>query len=314
MRTRHALAAAAVFTAVGVLQVVGSGAPRATASAGNGPAVRQLLVSAAQTESAAYQQYYAYAEGAASRPDLANVWQTVAKVEHQDHWTHEQTLGNFYSGSDNVANLKTAIKQAQQTASQDTNWAARAPRGSAAAGELAAIAKRERADAGLLTQALAAVQHKTPVPVARAVSAVPISVSSQPHYSGSFYNELTGASNSALEAAAWNWSEYQWDAKTAVDTGQARLAKLFSALQVQEQYQSYSAISNVAGYVNGDAANLKASIASEQGAVDMYTRYATTAKKLGDPSLGHVLLSIRGDEIGHHQTFTAELRDLSSRS
>ena len=70
----------------------------------------------------------------------------------------------------------------------------------------------------------------------------------------------------------------------------------------------------MAGYVNGNAANLKASIASEQGAVNMYAQYARKARAAGDPSVAHVFLSIRGDEMGHHQTFTTELRELASRS
>jgi rubrerythrin len=320
MRTRHALAAAVaaapVMVIVLVLLSVGSGATHAAGSASSGSVTRQLLLSAAQTESAAYQQYYAYAQGAvnSNQPGLADVWQTVAKVEHQDHWTHEQTLGNFYSGSDNVTNLQTAITQAQKTAGQETRWAGQAPPGSAAANQLKAVAERELADARLLTQALAALQHKSTMPSAPAVTIVPIEVSSKPSYSGAFYNDLTGASNSALAASAWNWAEYQWDAKTAVDTGQAGLAQVFASLQRQEQYQNYSALSNVAGYVNSNAANLTTSIASEQGAVDMYTQYATQAKAAGDPSLAGVFLSIKGDEQGHHQAFSAELGALTGCS
>jgi rubrerythrin len=316
MGTRHALTAATAIAVVGVVVSVISATPRAAVSTKNGSVTRQLLVTAAKTESAAYQQYYAYAQAAGNRRQtgLAGVWQTVAKVEHQDHWTHEQALANVYSGTNNVTNLKTAITQAQQTAASDTRWAHQALRGSAAATQLAAIAKRETADARLLSRALAALQHKGTVPVAPVVTVVPIKVAAKPHYSGAFYNALTGASDSALEAAAWNWAEYQWDAKTAVDTGQADLAQLFSALQAQEQYQNYPAVSNVAGYVNGDAANLKASIASEQGAIDMYTQYATKAQKAGDPSLARVFLSIRGDESGHHQTFMTELGALTRRS
>lgn len=315
VRIQHALTKAAIAV-VAVLLLVESGAPRAAVSTSSKSSVaRQLLVSAAKTESAAYQQYYAYAQGAVNsrQTGLADVWQAVANVEHQDHWTHEQTLGKFYSGTNNLANLETAITQAQQTANQDTRWADQAPRRSAAANQLQAVAKRESAAARLLTRALGSLQHKRTMPLAPVVATVPIEVSPKPHYSGAFYNDLTGAFNSALEAAAWNWAEYQWDAKTAVDTGQADLAQLFSALQAQEQDQNYSALSNVAGYVNSNAANLEVSIASEQGAINMYSQYATKAQKGGDTGLARIFLSIRGDEMGHHQAFTTELAELSAR-
>jgi rubrerythrin len=246
-------------------------------------------------------------------PALADVWRTVGEVEHQDHWTHEVTLANLYSASDNVSNLKLAIAQAQQTANADSTWAARAPKGSTAATQLKTVARREDADARLLARALAALQGQGSMPAAPAIKALPITVSPKPRYSGTFYNDLTGASNSALEMAAWNWSEYQFLAKTAVDTGQADLAALLSALEAQERDESWAGVSNAAGYANGNALNLQVSIASEQGAVDMYGRYASQANKAGDSSLARVFLSIRGDEMGHHQAFTTELKQFTRR-
>ncbi|MFF3468930.1 ferritin family protein [Streptomyces sp. NPDC002619] len=314
MRIRH------VFPAALVLAVVaGAAGPAAHAASASGqlssvPSAthsksRQLEVSAAKTESDAYLQYTGYADSVVKdrRPDLAQVWRTVGEVEHQDHWTHEVTLAGLYSGSDNVANLRTAITQAQQAAQADTDWAANAPKDSAAAAELRTVAARETADAGLLKRALTAEQGKGSMPAAPPVHTIPIQVSAGPHYSGSFYNDLTGDSNSALQAAAWNWAEYQFDAKTAVDTGQANLAALFSGLEAQEQYENWAGLSNAAGYVNSDAANLKASIASEQGAITMYTQYAGRAKNAGDTATAAAFLSIRGDEMSHHQTFLREL-------
>lgn len=153
MHIRH------IVPAVAVLAVVGAAAPAAqaasthmsstSASSNTRSVSRQLEVSVAKTESDAYLQYAGYADGAlkSGRPDLADVWQSVGKVGHQDHWTHEVTLAGLYSGSDNIANLRTAITQAQQAAKVDTSWAARAPKGSAAAAELRTGAARETADA-----------------------------------------------------------------------------------------------------------------------------------------------------------------------
>jgi hypothetical protein len=192
-------------------------------------------------------------------------------------------------------------------------FAAKAPKGSTVAAQLLAVAGREDADAQLLARALAALQGHGAMPAAPAVKPLAITVSPKARYSGTLNSGLTGAHNSPLEMATWNWSEYQFLAKTAVDTGQASLAVILSALEAQEQYQNWAAISNAAGYANGDATNLSASIASERGAIDMYTQYAPQAQKAGDSSVASVFLSIRGDETGHHQTFTTELKQFTRR-
>ena len=56
--------------------------------------------------------------------------------------------------------------------------------------------------------------------------------------------------------------------------------------------------------------NLQASIASEQGAIDMYTQYAAEAQQMGNSTLASTFQSIMGDEEGHHQTFSTELQQL----
>jgi rubrerythrin len=324
MRFRHPLTAvlaagiAAVLASVAVTSAASpstaASPPVAALPSSTMSSVTQgLLISAAKTEADAFMQYATYADAAAGHPKLANVWRTVGEVEHQDHWTHEVTLANLYSGSDNIGNLKAAIAQAQQTANADSILAAKAPKRSTAAGQLKTVARREGADARLLARALAALQGQVGMPAAPAVKTLPIRVVPKPRYSGTFYNALTGDSNSALEMAAWNWSEYQFLAKTAVDTGQANLAAVFAALEAQERYQNWAGLSNAAGYANANATNLKVSIASEQGAIDMYGQYAAQAQRAGDSSLASVFRSIRGDELGHHQTFTTELRQLTRR-
>jgi rubrerythrin len=303
---------------IAALAVIGAAAPEtmADSSPSATPTAssdsRQLVISAAKTESAAFLQYAGYADAALQhdRPDLAVVWQTVGQVEHQDHWTHEVSQAGLYSGTDNAANLRTAIAQAQQSAKAYTDWAAKAPQGSTAATELRTVAARETANARLLTQALAALQGKGEIPAAPAVQTVRIQVSEAPHYTGSFYNTLTGDSNSALVEAAWNWAQYQTDAQTAANTGQARLAALFSALEAQERYQNWSGLANAAGYVNSDTTNVKSSIASEQDAINMYGQYADETARAGDTTTTAFFREVRGDETGHHKTFTEIFQQL----
>jgi rubrerythrin len=265
---------------------------------------------AARTESAAFQQYYGYAAAAdgSGHPGLADAWRTVATVEYYDHWMADAALAGQYQSADNAANLKTAIGQASQTAAADLAFAAQAPKGSPATAVLRAVAARETADAGLLRQALTGA-----VPPAPAVTTVPTQVSPGPLYSGSFYADLTGDANSALSDAALNWGEYQYFARNAVNTGQARLAQLLSGLEAQEMDQNWPAISNAAGYVNGNAANLRTSIASETGAIQMYSTFAAQATTAGDTSAASMFTGVQGDEMGHHDTFTTELRQLTGK-
>ena len=308
MRIRYAATAVAAIAALGTLgataSAMASSSPPAPAS------VRANAFHAARTESAAFQQYYAYATAAdrSGHPELAGAWQTVGTVEYYDHWMGDTALAGKYQSTNNATNLKVAISQARQTATADLAFAAKAPKGSPAAGVLRTLAARETADARLLQQAL-----NGSVPPAPAVTTVSIRVSARPHFSGSFYNDLTGGANSALSDAALNWGEYQFFARNAVNSGQPKLAQLLSGLEAQEMNQNWPAISNVAGYVNGNAANLRTSIASEQGAIQMYTKFAAEATKAGDPSAARMFTGVRSDEMGHHQTFTTELQQLTGK-
>lgn len=312
MRIRNALVAAPVLAAsmsVPALIPMASAAPATSMSAAAVP-VAELLINAAKTEVDAYQQYYAYAQAAASsgQPALATVWQTVGEVQHQDHFTHEVTLAKLYSGSDNAANLRTLADITSQIAAKYRVWATEAPTGSAAATVLQAVAARETASNRLLVRALNALGSHATMPTPPPIATVPILVAPQPHFSGVFYDHLTNDSDSALEAAAWIWGGYQFAAKTAVDTGEADLAALLSGLEAQAQRQTWPELLNVAGFVNGNALNLQTSIASEQSAITMYGGYATQAQQAGDTSVAGVFRSVQGDETGHHRVFSTELR------
>jgi rubrerythrin len=303
MRIRYVLPAVAVVAALGTAIPATAAPPSPTPAS-----VLANAFYAARTESAAFQQYSGYATAAddSGRPELAGVWRTVATVEYYDHWMADTALAGQYQSGDNTTNLRVAISQATQTASADSALAAKAPTGSPVAGVLRAVAARETADATLLQQAL-----NGSVPAAPAVMSVPVHPSAKPLYSGSFYSGLTGDANSALSDAALNWGEYQYFARNAVNTGQAKLAQLFSGLEAQEMGQNWPAISNAAGYVNGDATNLSTSIASETGAIQMYATFASQAKKAGDASAASLFTEVQGDETGHHGTFTTELKQLA---
>jgi rubrerythrin len=295
-----------VLPAVATVAALGTAAPATAALLPSTPASVLANASyAARTESAAFQQYYGYAAAAddSGHHELADVWRTVATVEYYDHWMGDTALAGQYQSTDNATNLRVAVRQAGQTASADLAFAAEAPAGSPAAMVLRAVAARETADAELLQQALNGT-----APPAPAVTTVPIRATAKPVYSGTFYTDLTGDANSALSDAALNWGEYQYFARNAVNTRQAKLAQLFSGLEAQEMDKNWPAISNAAGYVNGNAANLATSIASETGAIQMYATFASQATRAGDASAARMFTEVQGDERGHHDTFTTELK------
>ena len=312
-----AFAAVLVFQATGAASAAGPGQVRPSQPTcppepiGTPTTVNQMLVYAANTESAAFLQYNAYADGADTNgpkgeTDVGNVWRTVAEVEHQDHWTHEVTLASIYSGSDNVANLQTAIDQAQQAAANFDQYSQCVPAGSKAQKLLNSVSAEERSNASLLGQALTAVQTGGTIPEAPRFKSENVKVTPRPRYSGDAYTVLTGGINSALADSAWLWAEYQFMAKTAVDTGNAHLAALLSGLEGEEAQSNWVQVSNEAGYVNDVKSNLQASIQSEIGAQQMYTGFANQAMALGDTATAQIFESIRGDEAGHQHTFTTE--------
>jgi rubrerythrin len=284
-------------------------APASAAPAGMAPtistsstqrSVAQMLVHAARTEASAALQYNAYgaASAASGQPALARVMRVIGDTEYHDHWAREVSMANLYSSSDNVANLRSAVTLAQQAARANDALAMRAPRGSTAQRALLAVADRQRADVRLLTKALAALQGRGTVPAAPRVRAVPTGVASSAHYTGALYSDLTNDATSALARSAWNWAAYQWFAHIAGDTGQARLTALLSGLADQERYLNWAELSNAAGYVHGNAANLRTLVGAEQGATRMSAEYAARAGRAGNRVVAEALRDIGRDELG----------------
>jgi len=264
-------------------------------------------LAAARTEATAYQQYNAYA---AVSPDsrLATVWRTVANVEYNDHWRSEVDALNYYS-SENAPNLAILRALALQAAAADQARAATAPT-AAARDTLRAVAAREADNAALLGQAQSALAGNGPMPVVKPGQVIPLVVTPRPRYSGAFYEALTNPSDSAFQAAAWLRVGYSQAAMTAVSTGRPDLALLLTGLGAQEQAETIPTLLNLAGYVNGVRANLRASIAGETEAIAMYSGYAKAAARAGATSAAADFREYTADETGHRRTFQTELRRL----
>jgi len=281
----------------------------------NASSVDELLNAAAVTQANAHQQYNLYAEAADRKDltDLANVWESVADVEYWDHYKSEIGMSEIYSIQDNTYNVRVAIRQALQAEQALMAWAEEAPDRKAYE-TLRSLARWQAEAADLLTEARRALEGgKATVPQAPPVKDVPLNVTPGPNYSEPFYLTLTGGSDSALAVASWQWGQYETMAEVAVSTGEAALGALLAGLGKRE-VQNYRKVSNLAGFVNGPAMNLRFSIESEQNAIDYYTAAITRSNQLGDPDAAALFLDIKTDEQGHKITFETELARLTSEA
>jgi rubrerythrin len=311
MRIRNSLVAAGVTVALVLPPAQAVAASSATAARGLDPATTQNLTHAARTEAAAALQYHAYASVLpAQRVDVANVWRTVGNVEHHDHWQQITKQLNLLD-NDPADNVKVVISAYQQAIKNLQSIMAHAPQGSAITSELRTVSDRYRNNVALLQQALSALRGTGKVPAAPTPQTVTIQQTAKPRYTGAFYTaDLTGGANSALSDSAWNWALDQGAAMTAVDNGQAELGRLLSGLQRQEEHQTWPALSNAAGYVNGEATNLKESVAGEHEAITMYGKFASQAKGAGNSAAASAFTDFGRDEQGHLKVFSTELQQL----
>lgn len=351
MYTRHALWGRSALVGVAALAALGLSAPAALSAAGppmsaqplpaeselcpigwaqcapypalfdtspngayNAASVDDLLNAAAVTQANAHWQYNLYAEAAdhKGRTNPANVWRSVADVEYWDHYKSEIMLSEIYSNQDNMFNVRVAILQAHQAEQAYLAWANEAPDRKSYE-TLRSLAKWQREAGGLLIEARRSLEAgMSKVPYAPPVRDVPLKVTPKPNYTEPFYSTLTGASDSALGVAAWQWGQYETMAEVAVSTGQAKLGALLAGLGNQE-VQNYRRVSNLAGFVNGPAMNLQVSIDSEQGAIDYYTAAISRSNQLGDPNAAGLFRDIKTDEQGHKMTFEIELARLTGK-
>ena len=309
MRIRNSFVAVAVTAAATIPSIPAMAGPNPTPGTQKMSATNtQNLTYAAHTEAAAHLQYFGYASVLpGDKEPMAGMWRAVGRVEAQDHWGHSMDLLKMFN-NDPAHDVQVAITAYQQTVNDEKTFMAHAPKG-ADLSELRAVAGRHDKNLGLLRQALSALQGKGQVPAAPKVDTVEVNKADKPKFTGTFYTkDLVGDANSALADTAWNAAVNDRVARTAVDKGQATLGQLMTGLARQEEEQNWPSLANMAGYVGGESANLKASIAGEKGAIDMYGRFASQAG--GGSAVASALKEFGEDEEGHLKAFTYELNHL----
>src|SRR5512135_2044535 len=265
------------------------------------------LKSAMEGEALAYASYHAYADAArnSGQNALASVWDTIADVEFEDHFTLEAQLSGLVQ--DNVSNLNTVIAAeaaAITTYTQDAQQAFGA--GYANVGNtFMEIAQDEAAHHALFNEALSALENKGVVPSGPTVEPTAI-VPSEPAARG---QTLTNIENASKDEA-FAWAEYTLFARQAANTGQPQLAVLFTDIAAVELKDHFAKEANLSGLVGSNVDNLNASIADEAGAVTMYNQFADQADQVGDHAVAEAFREIAKDEAGHETSFQAMLASL----
>jgi rubrerythrin len=269
---------------------------------------RANLLHAMNSESFAYASYHAYADGAmqSGHRGLALLWSTIGDVEYYDHFTTEAGLVGLVGS--NVANLKASIAAEAEAVTTYTKFAqqAKAQGCSKVATYFTESAGDEAVHQRLFTQALNALQGHGQVPAPPPLQPTTIHRSTAV-CGGQTETNLTTAEYS--EALAWG--EYTLFAQQAANTGQAKLAKLFTGIAAVELQDHFASEAVLSGLVGSNVANLKASIASEAGAVQMYTKFANEADRVGDHTVATAFREIRSDEEGHEASFKQALANLN---
>jgi rubrerythrin len=275
----------------------------ATAAQAITPQTSANILTAMHDEAQAYADYNAWANQAelAGRPDIAALVRATADQERDDHFALEAASLPLNHG--NRANILDAISgETYETTTMYPGFAATAyAEGNTLVGDLfTEIGSDEAEHAALLKAALRALcsGHRFPAPPE--VDTVVV-VQGPALATGATLANLRAAMRGESFASA----KYRWYAQVAQRTGKRGLAALFTALSAVELTEHYAAEANMAGLVGDLAANVRALISAETGAVASYAAFAPAATVAGDTDVAAMFVDIGGDEVVHLANFEA---------
>ena len=120
--------------------------------------------------------------------------------------------------------------------------------------------------------------------------------------------------STAMHGEAFAYAKYSLFAQHARQSGNLRLANLFTQTARVERLQHFAEEAQLAGLVGSDAGNLKDAIKGESYEVTtMYADFAKQAAALGDKAAADRFEEIRHDETGHLEAYQKALKNLESR-
>lgn len=307
MRLRRALV---VVTSVLALVFAGGGSAVASGQAPTS-STRDNALAAMRGEAYAHATYLAYGAvaGRSGQTRVARLFERVATVELDEHFTEEAALIGY--GRSNAGNVQSAISgETYESTTMYPQFAATARvEGCTAAARLfAEIARDEAAHAANFRRALAVLRGAPGrIPAPPSVTAVPFRAST-PACGRRTQDNLLAAMHGESFANA-NYTLY---ARWASRTGKPELARLFAGSAQVELREHFADESILAGLVRSTRASLRTAISGETyEGTTMYPRFAAQARAAGDRDAARVFREIGREEQTHAALFAAELRRIA---
>ncbi|CAM5684114.1 rubrerythrin family protein [Streptomyces viridifaciens] len=293
-------------------------APAAASPAVTGTAIPALqqqtrtnLAQAMRGEAFANVSYTLFAAQAQreGRPAVADLFRKAAAVELGEHFTQEAAPSGLVGG--NEANLTDAISgEGYESTTMYPTFArqARAAGDTAAADLFTEIAKDEAAHQAAYKAALTALRSgKGAIPAPPAITPVTVTAG-QPKVTSA---QTRANLDTAMHGEALAHAKYTLYAQRAQQSGNAALARLFTAVSDVELQEHFSGEAALAGSVGTTSHNLATAIAGETyESKTMYPTFAQQAKTAGDTAAATLFQHNATDEADHAQAFQTARKSL----
>ncbi|MFD8479340.1 ferritin family protein [Kitasatospora sp. NPDC059673] len=266
------------------------------------------LQTSMQGEAFANASYTFYADQADREqlPAVADLYRRTAKVELHEHFHEEALLAGVIG--DEAANLTAAIEgETYESTTMYPQFAREAEQDGDqnAAALFAEIAKDEAAHNQAFKAALRVLQTgEGQVPAPPQADQVPVPAGPPQVHSARTLANL----DTALHGEALAFARYTVFAEQAAQTGDERVAELFTGTAAVELHEHFAGEAVLRGFVKDTRTNLRTSIAGENyEAWTMYPTFARRAEAAGDLDAAELFRHNSRDEAGHARAFQEAL-------
>ncbi len=117
----------------------------------------------------------------------------------------------------------------------------------------------------------------------------------------------------SMRGEAFAHAKYTLYAEQARRNGNEALAVLFEQTAKVELHEHFKEEAELAGFLGGDADNLRDAIGGERYEVEkMYLEFAEQARSAGETAAAERFEEVRSDELKHREQFEAALAELAS--
>ncbi|MFF0295324.1 rubrerythrin family protein [Kitasatospora sp. NPDC004615] len=240
-------------------------------------------------------------------PAVADLYRRTAEVELHEHF-HEEALLDGLIG-DEAANLAAAIEgETYESTTMYPQFAREAEQDGDlnAAALFAEIAKDEAGHNEAFKAALHVLQTgEGQVPAPPQADQVPVPAGPPQVHAARTLANL----DAALHGEALAFARYTAFAEQAAQSGDARVAALFTGTASVELHEHFAGEAVLFGFVKDTRTNLHGTIAGENyEATFMYPTFAKRARAAGDLEAADLFRDNARDEAGHARAFQQALR------